>query len=340
MGFREWADVVWDVATTRYNTRYHPTSVPSNPNKSLEKWTVIVTGATRGIGAATARALGRAGATVVLACRRPAAAETLAEAWRGEDGHGTYVALELDLNSLDSVRAFATRVLSTHESIDALINNAGLFRMGVAERTTTEQGYESHFGVNYLGPYLLTQLLFPALLRAQDADGARVVNVSSRLHTVAGTIDTTAAATAPVEAPVEGYAPSDAYARSKLAQVFFTQELQARLPESAKVRVFALHPGNVITDVVRDLPWYITLLWRNLCTWMFLSAEEGAMTSLVAAVEPGLPGGSYLENCRPVATGLTAQDETRSAALWAWTCSELKLQEDWPELAVAAAHNK
>jgi len=207
--------------------------------------------------------------------------------WQQEHACYSGAAMEFDVVSLDldclaSVRRCATTLLTSYNSLDILVNNAGLFRMGVAQRTTTADGYESHFGVNYLAPYLLSNLLLPALQRSTNGQ-PRIVNVSSKVHCISRVVldDINFE---------KNYTPGQAYSRSKLAQIMFTSELQARLPVSSSVKVLSLHPGNVLTDVSRDLHWVMVYLWHNLVHFMFLTPREGAMTTLVAATDPDLAG--------------------------------------------------
>lgn len=253
------------------------------------------------------------------------AVELVAE-WQAEASNSgeplEFDIVKLDLGDLSSVRKCAATILASYDSLDFLINNAGLFRMGVSERGTTANGYETHFGVNYIGPFLLTSLLLPALKRSRYPQ-PRVVNVSSRVYGMS-TIDLDDLQSR------ESYAPGSAYSRSKLSQILFTTELQRRLPADSKIKVISLHPGNVVTDVTRDLHWLIQFGYQKVAWFMFLTPRQGAMTSLVAATSPTLAGGAYLESCTAVDLLPCACDPKVRDELWRWTCRELQLSAEWP----------
>ena len=188
--------------------------------------TVVVTGASSGIGAATARALAAAGATVVLAVRDVGKGERVAATITGH----TEVR-ELDLASLASVRAFAAVWTG---DLDILVNNAGI--MMVPEGRTTD-GFERQIGTNHLGPFALTNLLLP---RITD----RIVTVSSNAHE-RGRIDLD-----DLNWERRPYRAGQAYSDSKLANLLFTFELQRRLAGAgSSVRALAVHPGMVRTNL-------------------------------------------------------------------------------------------
>ena len=188
--------------------------------------TVVVTGASSGIGAATARALAAAGATVVLAVRDVAKGELVAATFTGRAE-----VRELDLASLASIRAFAAAWTG---DLDILVNNAGI--MMVPEGRTAD-GFERQIGTNHLGPFALTNLLLP---RITD----RVVTVSSNAHE-RGRIDLD-----DLNWERRPYRASQAYSDSKLANLLFTFELQRRLAAAgSSVRALAVHPGMVRTNL-------------------------------------------------------------------------------------------
>ena len=194
----------------------------------------------------------------------------------------------MDLSDLSSVRAAASALNERH-TVHCLINNAGVFSMG-APRSETSDGHEAHLGTNCLAPFLLTLLALPALRRA--GGGARVLNVASILHELAFDAG---AMLADMQVK-RSYSPLRAYAQSKLAEVMLTAELAERL-DASEVSVVSLHPGNVVTDVVRTLPPLIQSAYRCVMSGMLLTPSEGARAQLHAATcEPrGAPrSGAHL----------------------------------------------
>ena len=195
--------------------------------------TVLVTGATDGLGKAVSVELARAGATVLVHGRSPERAEAAAAEIRTASGNGLLRTCAGDLASLAQVRSLAEAILEREPRLDVLVNNAGIgtAEPGGGERVESADGYELRFAVNYLAPFLLTGLLEP-LLRASAP--ARVVNVAS-------------AGQAPVDFDdvmlEEGYDGSRAYSQSKLAMVAWTFDLAERLAETG-VTATVLHPGT------------------------------------------------------------------------------------------------
>src|SRR4051794_34430196 len=198
----------------------------------------VVTGANSGLGLVAARELARHGALVVLACRnmekgRAAQAEVAAVA-SGPDPELE----ELDLASLDSVRAFAKRFGAKHDGLDLLINNAGVM---AAPRRHTADGFELHFGTNHLGHFALTNLLLPLMEGREDA---RVVTVSSNAHKTVRRI---------AFDNLNGdrrYFRWNAYGQSKLANLMFALELDRRLRSAGSaVKSLAAHPGYSATNL-------------------------------------------------------------------------------------------
>lgn len=269
------------------------------PDLPLDGRTAIVTGASDGIGAVTARELARAGAHVVLAVRNPEKARRATAGWTGS----TEIR-ELDLASLDSVRAFAR---DWEDPIDLLINNAGVMRPA-AERTV--DGFEAHIGVNHLGHFALTQLL---LAYVQD----RVVTVSSDMHKRARLdLDDLNWEQRPVRA-------IQAYSDSKLANLLFTHELQRRLAAAGgDVRALAAHPGLSATNIAG--PGLTGRVVHTVTRLVGQDADGGARPTLHAATAP-LDGGAYVGPGGPfevrgtpkvVHPSRTAQDAVLARRLW------------------------
>ncbi|MGR7026479.1 oxidoreductase [Geodermatophilus sp. URMC 62] len=265
--------------------------------------TVVVTGATSGLGLATARALAQAGARVVLAVRDPARGEAAAAGLPGE-----VEARHLDLADLASVRTFAD---AWSGPLDVLVNNAGI--MMVPEGRTAD-GFELQLGTNHLGHFALTNLLLPHVTD-------RVVTVSSTAHRM-GTIDLT-----DLNWETRRYSAERAYGQSKLANLLFTLELQRRLTAAGSpVRAMAAHPGWSATNLQgrteNRLKDAVMALGNRVVAQ---SAEQGALPTLFVATAD-LPGGSYAGPDGPmeargyptlVGRTATASDLDLAARLWA-----------------------
>ncbi|SDO47444.1 SDR family NAD(P)-dependent oxidoreductase [Lentzea jiangxiensis] len=236
----------------------------------------VITGANTGLGFETARRLAERGAAVVLAVRdtgkgRQAAARI----------NGDVSVRELDLTSLDSVRAAAADLRTTHPRIDLLINNAGVM---YTPQQTTRDGFEMQFGTNHLGHFALTGLLLDLLL---PVPGSRVVTVSSTGHRIRADIHFD-------DLQWErSYSRIGAYGQSKLANLMFTYELQRRLAAHGTTTAVAAHPGVSNTELVRNTPPFA----RRLITWLAplvtQSAAAGALPTLRAATDPAVLGGQY-----------------------------------------------
>jgi NAD(P)-dependent dehydrogenase (short-subunit alcohol dehydrogenase family) len=242
--------------------------------------TAVVTGANTGLGYETATALAAKGAHVVLAVRNiekgKAAADLIARAHPG----ASVAIQELDLTSLDSIRAAADQLRSNYDSIDLLINNAGVM---MTPKSATKDGFELQFGTNHLGHFALTNLLLDRVLAAP---GSRVVTVSSVGHRFARNgirFDD-------LQWERE-YSRVGAYGQSKLANLMFTYELQRRLRGTDTIAA-AAHPGGSNTELDRNLPQWVNAVSRPLML-LAQSADMGALPSLRAATDPGVLGGQY-----------------------------------------------
>ena len=284
---------------------------------SLEGDTVVVTGANSGLGFEATRAFARAGATVVLACRRVDRGERAAAGIRASIGDGNadpatpsgldptsdpdstpdpdsspdpdLDVRECDLASLDSVRSFADGVSAEYDAVDVLCNNAGV--MAIPRRETAD-GFETQLGVNHLGHFALTGRLFP-LLRAADGD-ARVVTQSSGAHET-GEMDFSDLNWE------ESYDKWGAYGRSKLANLLFAYELQRRIDATGDVDVksVACHPGYADTNLqirtARESGNPLLKVGMRVANAILAQdAETGALPMLYAATADA-DGGAYVE---------------------------------------------
>lgn len=247
----------------------------------------VVTGASRGIGHATAEELARRGATVV----------TL-----GRDARNTIVC---NLASLASIRDAAARISAQYPRIQLLINNAGVQRL---HRTLTVDGIEETFAVNHLAPFLLTRLLLPNLSAGSPA---RVASVSSSLARW-GSIDF---------ADLQGeqrYNGTRAYLQSKLANIMFTGSLAERLRGSG-VSAVCVYPGLVATDLLRERWWWRARWLRPLWRTLFLSPNEAARrvvgSATAALPEPGTLF-CFTSGGHPVSVPSLARDADARQRLW------------------------
>lgn len=286
----------------------------------------VVTGANGGIGYATATALARRGMHVILACRSEARGEAARQTIVAQSGNQTVEALPLDLGSLDSVRRFAEAFTARHPRLDLLVNNAGVFS---PRRALTADGFELHFGVMYLGHFLLTQLLLDAL---RAAPAARVVTVSAWGHRLARLEFDDLQFT---RRPYHGVA---AYAQAKLAQVVWTQTLAQRLAGTG-VTAYSLHPGVIGTNLAGELPSGLAGLMQRALP----GAEQGAATSLYVATAPRLErfSGQYFayrtllrrHSRGPAWMARHATDPARAVRLW-------QVSEQLCGIAMATGHTR
>lgn len=238
--------------------------------------TIVVTGATSGIGRATAVELAKLGSRLILVGRDAARAEeTLAEI-RTATGRSDVEVVRGDFTRLAEVRRVADEILARTDRIDVLVNNAGVTLM---KRTTTPDGFETTFAVNHLAYFLLTGLLLPRLRAA--APGARIVNVASDAHRW-GKLDLD-----DLQNERE-YKAMRVYGQSKTANILFTRELARRLAGSG-ITVNALHPGAVATRLGRGNGPLLDLFQRAIGLFM-KSPEQGAATSIHLASAPALDG--------------------------------------------------
>jgi NAD(P)-dependent dehydrogenase (short-subunit alcohol dehydrogenase family) len=267
--------------------------------------TVVVTGASSGIGLQTARILAAFGAHVVLAVRNTEKGETVARRLPGS----TQVR-RLDVADLASVRAFAEET----GRVDVLVNNAGIMAVPFAR---TNDGFESQLATNHLGHFALTNLLLPKLTD-------RVVVVASAAHK-SGRIDLD-----DLNWERRPYRPYAAYGQSKLANLMFAYELQHRLlAAGSTVRSMAAHPGYASTNLMGRTgtfqDGFATVFTRAVAQ----SAEMGALPELYAATVADLPGGSYIGpggpgemRGYPRPVGSTGASHDRVVQRELWTASE------------------
>lgn len=270
--------------------------------------TVLITGGNSGIGKQTALALARMGARVVFTSRNLRKGDVARAELREAANTKQIDCMELDLASLREVEIFVQRFTAKYERLDVLILNAGLV---LDHRTTTADGFETTFAVNHLAHFHLTQLLRE---RLEASAPARVVVVSSDAHKAASEgldFDDLMAE--------RSYKPFKVYARSKLANILFADELGRRL-EGTGVTANSLHPGAVRTGLGADgdvQGLFGRIIWGMIRPFM-ISPERGAQTSVYLATAPELEGksGGYYAKCKVAKRSAAAQDAAAAERLW------------------------
>jgi len=265
---------------------------------------VLITGGNAGIGKATAIALAKMGAEIVIACRDQIKGEMAVAAIQKASGQNKISLLHLDLADLSSVKKAAAEFSSHWPHLDVLINNAGIYS---SSYFATVDGFEAQFGTNHLGHYLLTLLLTPTFEKAPEP---RVINVSSIAY-LSGKLDFRRLREWPGV-----YRGMDAYSQSKLANVLFTREFARRYPS---ITCNCLHPGVVSTNIaMKKGNFLIRLIWRLYNPFM-LSEERGAQTSifLASAPEAGNVTGRYFDEHQNIRSYFSkAKSDTLSQRLW------------------------
>jgi NAD(P)-dependent dehydrogenase (short-subunit alcohol dehydrogenase family) len=288
----------------------------------LSNVSAIVTGASGGLGAESARALAERGARVTLTARDVAKGEAAAATIRKSTGNDRIDVMALELMSLDSVRAFAKEFSARHERLNVLLGNAGVMACPLARNA---QGWESQFATNHVGHFLLAGLLQPLLVASAPS---RVISVSSRGHRFSPVVFED------IQFERRPYDKWSAYGQAKTANVLFAVELDRRLA-SRGVRANALHPGGIVTELGRhltpdDIKELMSRAPGGKMEWK--TPEQGAATSVWAATAPELEGkgGLYLDDCQ-IARERTSPDDPSgyepyardpAAARRLWTVSE------------------
>jgi len=266
--------------------------------------TILVTGATSGIGLHASIELARRGARVVMVGRDPARTEAAAAEVSARTGSTDVSHLLCDFSSQAAIRQLAESFRARQDRLDVLVNNAG----GVNKtRRLTVDGIEMTFAVNHLGYFLLTNLLCDLLVRSAPA---RVVTVASIGHRQ-GKLDFD-------DLGFErGYSLMRAYSRSKLANVLFAAELARRLVGTG-VTSNSLHPGSVDTRIWSGAPLWTKPLIQILFRPFFISAEKGASYIVDLATRPELAGvtGKYFEQGQMVEPAPLARDQALARRLW------------------------
>jgi hypothetical protein len=284
--------------------------------------TVIITGANSGIGVEAARQFANKGAHTILACRSLERGRAATERIRALTSGASVEAMQLDLASLASIRAFAEEFSSRGRPLHILCNNAGI--SGMPYQPTTD-GIEPHFGINHLGHFALTGRLLQSLL---EAEGARVVTVSSISHRMSGPVRFD-----DINWKLAPYRKWIAYAQSKHANLLFAFELQRRAEKSgAMLLSVGTHPGFAATNLLPSAA-RVSGSSAQESTIRFInrvfaqSAAMGALTTLYAATAPDVRGGDFIGPRwrmwgHPVKAKCSAQVRDAIAGARLWELSE------------------
>ena len=276
--------------------------------------TALVTGGGRGLGRVTAEKLALAGHRVILVARTPEAAEAAAGEIRRNHPGAFVEPRSVDLSSLSEVRAFASLDAERGEVIDVLFHVAGVMQQSATRRVTVD-GYEETLAVNVLAPFLLTHLLLPALERSP---AARVVTVSSRLHLPGSRGE-------PVHFDFDdpqlerGYHPDRAYKNSKLAVLWFTYELQRRLPPRP-ITANAVCPGFVPATAAASTRGALRFVMQHVMPRMpfATSVHEATDALMFVAADPSIEGvgGKFFGERRPIESSPESYDLERARRFW------------------------
>ncbi|KAL0099476.1 hypothetical protein PUN28_020182 [Cardiocondyla obscurior] len=303
----------------------------------LDGKTVIITGASDGLGKETARDLYARGARVILACRNMEKTNEAVKdiknnppSWVEKNGNannvGELAIYFLNLCSLKSVRDCAKNLLTNEAAIHILINNAGV---ALHPYEKTEDGIETTFQVNYLGHYLLTILLLPKM--QASSINCRIINVSSFTYVV-GDIDFDDIHLERSYQSYKYYASWKSYVQSKLANILFTKELASRLKEANihGINVYAVHPGVINTEITRHGNSFVHTSYAILSQLCGKNLVQGAQTIIYCAIDEGISNetGLYYSNCNISNTYRKANNREYAKRLWNMSCRLLQLEPD------------
>lgn len=279
----------------------------------------LITGANSGIGKVTALELAKMGAHIIMVCRDQEKGEKAQREIKTESGNENVDLLLANLASLQEVRQLATRVKEQYTHLNVLINNAGAYFM---RRTLSPDGFEMTLAINHLSAFLLTHELLDLL---QQSMPSRIINVNSDAHYSARTFDVN---DMQMEKQYRQFG-FQAYARSKLANMFFTYELAERLVDT-DITVNALHPGMVYTNIwSTSLPKPLRFL-GVLGKLFTIPAEEGAQTSIYLASSPEVEkvSGKFFIKSAPVHSSRLSYDEQLRKQVWELTEKMVGTQEE------------
>ncbi|XP_050685885.1 retinol dehydrogenase 13-like [Eriocheir sinensis] len=316
-----WVGVVVGVAVVVGVVRlvYRGVGGRCSSSRRLDGRTVIVTGASAGIGKAAALDFAQRGARVIMACRNLEKAGKVADEIVKASGNSSVEVRLLDTSDLGSVRNFAQGVLKSEEYLHVLVNNAGI--AGNYSRATTKDGLEITMATNYYGHFLLTNLLLGLLKKSAPS---RIINVSSIMHKFNSKLD-------PEDLNFEkmSYHRLSSYNQSKLCQILFTLELTEKL-KGTNVTANSLHPGAVATEINLKARSFTTYVAHILFKLMGKDCALGAQTLIYLAVAEEVEGvsGKYFVDCKEEACSELARHRGMAKKLWEASELDVKLQEE------------
>ena len=273
------------------------------PRVNMAEKVCLVTGGNSGIGKSVALGLAKMGATVVVVSRNKEKGETAVTDTVEKSGNNNVELIQADMSSQNSIHQLVNEFRARHEKLHLLINNAGVY---LTKRSETEDGLESTFAVNHLGPFLLTSLLVDILKASAPS---RIVNVTSDAHKGARVnFDDLQG-----ERKFSGW---QAYGQSKLAMILYTHGLAKKL-EGTGVTVNSAHPGVVRTNFAKNNGGLVMLGFRFLGMF-FISPESAAKRILYVATSPDLEGvtGKYFTKMHEVKSSQESYDDDSARRLW------------------------
>ncbi|XP_070693947.1 retinol dehydrogenase 11 [Pempheris klunzingeri] len=258
---------------------------PRSCTVQLKGKTAIVTGANTGIGKCIALDFAHRGARVILACRSESRGTAAVEEIKKKTGNNDVHLRLVDLSSLESVREFAKRILEEEKALHILVNNAGVSGL---PSEITKDGLEISFATNHLGPFLLTNLLLDLM---RSSAPSRIVTLSSVTHKK-GTVDFSH-----FRGENLNLNKHSIYCNTKLHNIICTNELACRL-QGTGVTANSVHPGVVLTEVMRHYPCVFRCLFIIIGFFFFKSPEEGAVSSIYCALAEEMEGitGKYFDS--------------------------------------------
>ncbi|KAL5747152.1 hypothetical protein ACOSQ2_024449 [Xanthoceras sorbifolium] len=286
--------------------------------------TAIITGATSGIGAETARVLAKRGVRIVIPARDLKKAAEVKEGIQRESPQAEIILYEIDLSSLASVKRFCDDFLALGLPLNILINNAGIFSKNLE---FSEDKMEMTFATNYLGHYLLTEMLLEKMTETAAGSGieGRIIDLSSVIHSW---VKKDEFCFDRMLNP-KNYNGTKAYAQSKLANILHAKEVSRQLKaRNARVTINAVHPGIVKTGIIRAHQGFLTDSLFFISSKLLKSTSEGAATTCYVALSPKAEGvtGKYFADCNDSECSALANDETEPQKLWKQTRALIQRQ--------------
>jgi retinol dehydrogenase-12/retinol dehydrogenase-13 len=262
--------------------------------------TILITGSNSGIGKEAALILAKAGHQILMLCRDSKKSTEAHLEIVKQSGNQNVVLIAVDLSERNLIQTAITQIKSEYEAIDVLVNNAGLYK---PKRAETADGVEMTFAVNYLAPFMLSQLLLENLMASGNG---RIINVSSQLYE-SGSINLD-------DLMMKNkYKAGDAYANSKLAGILYTIDLAKKMAGKG-ITVNALHPGVLATDAFRDYPKFLVKIAN-----LFLeNPQKGGERIAYLATSDEVAGvtGRYFFKKEEKAIKIAESDRAKAGKLW------------------------